>query len=369
MKTRSRVLPACKAAAAVGCLACSAAGAQTVTLYGIVDVGIEHVRNALPSGASMTRMPSLTSSVPSRWGLRGREDLGGGLQAEFVLESGFAPDVGSLGQGGRIFGRQAWVGLQGRWGQASVGRQYTMLGASLADADVFGPNIYGHASLDPYLPNARADNAVVYRARFSGVTVGAHYSLGRDAVNAGPSLSGTNCPGELASDRKACRSWSALLKYDAGTSWGAALAIDRIHGGTGAFGGLTSSSMTDTRSVASGYVTMAGAKLGAYVLHRDNDAGGATPRSNLYYIGASYPYASWTLDAAVFRHDQKHSANDADLLALRVTHHFSKRTAAYLQAARMSNDGASAKAVGVGGTAPAAGATQTGINSGLRHVF
>ena len=357
------------AAAAAACLAASGAGAQTtsVTLYGIVDIGVEHVRHASPAGGSVTRMPSLTSSVPSRWGLRGREDLGGGLQAEFVLESGFAPDAGTAGQGGRIFGRQAWVGLHGGFGQVSLGRQYTMLGASIADADVFGPGIYGHASFDSYLPNARADNAVLWRGRFGGFTVGAHNSFGRDTVNAG-SASGTNCAGERPDDSRACRGWSALLKYG-DQRFGAALAVDRIHGGEGALAGLVSPQLTDTRTVLSAHAMLLGARIVGYVLQRNNEGGGATPRTRLYHAGASVPAGPWTIDAGAFRFDQRENGNDATMLALRTTYNFSKRTAAYVQAAHMANEDRAAKAVSVGGAAPAPGVDQTGVSTGLRLTF
>jgi predicted porin len=355
--------------ALIGCAAALDASAQSVTLYGIIDVGVERLSNVGAAGHSLRRIPSLTASVPSRWGVRGRDDLGGGLNAEFVLESGFAPDTGTLGQGGRGFGRQAYVGLFGSWGQLSIGRQYTMLGTSLADADVLGPNIYGHASFDAYLPNARADNSVVYRGRFGGFSGGALYSFGRDTVNAGPGPSGSNCAGEIAGDSKACRAMSAIVKYDA-AQWGAAVAVDRINGGTGAFAGLTSSALTDTRTVVSGYAKFAGAKLGAYLLQRNNQGSAATPRSKLYFVGASYPVTPLaTVDAAVFRYDLENSDNDARMLVLRGTYHLSKRTAVYAQAGRMSNQGASAISASVGGAAPAPGQSQTGLMSGLRHVF
>src|SRR5690348_3984282 len=97
--------------------ASSASHAQSaVTLYGVIDTGVEYVTNVGPQKSSVVRMPTLTASLPSLWGLRGKEDLGGGLSAVFVLESGFAPAQGTLNQGGRLFGRQAYVGLSGRWG-------------------------------------------------------------------------------------------------------------------------------------------------------------------------------------------------------------------------------------------------------------
>lgn len=66
------------------------AAAQSVTLYGVVDTGIEYVSNVGTAKDGLVRMPNLTGTVPSRWGVRGTEDLGGGLQSLFVLESGFA---------------------------------------------------------------------------------------------------------------------------------------------------------------------------------------------------------------------------------------------------------------------------------------
>lgn len=116
--------------------------AQSVTLYGMVDVGVESVSNVAPAGGRLMRMPSNTGLFPSRFGLRGREDIGGGLSAVFTLENGFLPDTGGLSQGGRFFGRQAHVGLSGDWGAMTVGRQSTMMFWSTLDADLAGPSVY-----------------------------------------------------------------------------------------------------------------------------------------------------------------------------------------------------------------------------------
>jgi predicted porin len=353
-------------------LAAGAACAQAnVAIYGIVDSAVEHVTNVGATGGGLTRMPSLSGSVPSRLGFRGTEDLGGGLRALFTLEMGIAPDSGTLNQGGRAFGRQSFVGLAGPWGSVTLGRQYTMLFWSLLDADVLGPHLHGMGSLDSYVPNARADNSVAYRGTFSGFTLGATYSLGRDVANAGPSPSGTNCAGESATDKKACREWSALVKYDA-PAWGAALAIDELRGGTGAFAGLTSSAMKDTRVSVNGYAKLGDGKLGAGLIRRDNDASVATPRSDLWYLGASYNLSpQWGLDGELMRLKFKGSANEAKLAVLRATYNLSKRTAVYASAARIDNDGALALSVSGGqtGSNPVAGGGQTGLAVGIRHAF
>lgn len=95
----------------------SAFAQSSVTLYGIVDTGVEFVSHANPAGNYVVRMPGISGEYPSRWGIQGKEELGGGLSTIFTLESGFNLRGGDMGQGGRLFGRQAFVGLQGNWGR------------------------------------------------------------------------------------------------------------------------------------------------------------------------------------------------------------------------------------------------------------
>jgi general bacterial porin, GBP family len=79
----------------------------------------------------------------SRWGVRVSEDLGGGLKANAVLESGLSADAGALGQGGLAFGRQVFVGLsQASLGELRMGRQYI-----LSDSVMGMTNPYGNASV------------------------------------------------------------------------------------------------------------------------------------------------------------------------------------------------------------------------------
>lgn len=107
----------------MSCAFAQAANAQsTVTLYGIVDAGVLYTNNR--EGHSSWELAGGNESGP-RWGLMGSEDLGGGTKANFRLENGFNVANGALGQGGRMFGRQAWVGLSGtHWGAVTLGRQY-----------------------------------------------------------------------------------------------------------------------------------------------------------------------------------------------------------------------------------------------------
>ena len=351
---------------------CGVAQAQNVTIYGLLDQAVEHLNNVGAGHDSLTRMPGLAGSFPSRLGFRGSEDLGDGLKAVFTLEMGMGLDSGTFNQGGRAWGRQAFVGLQGNWGTLSLGRQYSMLFWSQLDADILGPNTFGSGSLDNYLPNDRVDNTIAYKGSFNGFTIGGTYSFGRDSVNAGPSPSGTNCAGENAADTSACRQWSAMLKYDAPT-WGAVAVVDEIRGGAGAFAGLTSSALKDRRSSIAGWAKFGpDFKLGAGLISRKNDGSATTPKSNLWYVGGTYNFTpAWSADAEVFKLDFKNSANQATLVALRTTYQFSKRTAVYATAGHIANDGTLALGVsnGAAGATPVAGEGQTGIAAGIRHSF
>ena len=84
------------------------------------------IADASAAGDKLFRMTSGNVSG-SRWGLRGVEDLGSGMKAVYVLESGFDLDSGVSSQGGRLFGRQAFAGIDHKWGRLTLGRQQNAL--------------------------------------------------------------------------------------------------------------------------------------------------------------------------------------------------------------------------------------------------
>lgn len=353
-------------ALAFGTIATTAVAQTSVQIYGIVDTGVAHITNADAAANAVTKLPSLTGSVPSRIGFKGTEDLGNGLQAFFVLENGFGPDTGAAGQGGRLFGRAANVGLKGAWGTLTLGRQVNMTFVAGMKADVLGPNLFSVSSIDPYIPNARSDNAIGYMGNFGGFVHGATYSFGRDAVATGGPAA-TNCAGEVPGDSKACRQYTALAGYES-KAWGINASYDRIHGNTGAAGGLASSSNTDVRTTVNGYAILGATKLGAGLMDRETNAVTGQVESILYYVGASQPIGAVTIDAQVARRDTKRSESDVTLFVARLTYALSKRTAVYTSVGRMDNDGSSAVALDVGGTA-GVGVAQNGVMVGVRHMF
>jgi len=120
------------ACAALATLA-TAAQAQNVTIYGRLDVGVRYVDKTNPDGDSLTDVAN-GGILPSIWGFRGSEDLGGGLKAVFNLEGDFDGSTGGsrdLGSISNLFGRQANVGVSAGWGTVLLGRQYSP--ALLAD--------------------------------------------------------------------------------------------------------------------------------------------------------------------------------------------------------------------------------------------
>jgi predicted porin len=345
-----------------------AAAQSNATVYGLIDGAVEHYTNADAAGNSVTRMPSLGGGMfPSRLGFRGTEDLGGGLKAVFALENGFAPDTGTIGQGGRLFGRQAFVGLAGAWGQLTLGRNYNMMTISTYDIDLFGPSQYGVGSLDSFIPNGRSDNSLAYKGTFNGLTVGATYSLGRDTSAAG-GPAGTNCAGENGADKQACREWSVLLRYDVG-AFAVVGAYDRLRGGATASGGLNTSAKDDSRFHLGALAKLGDWKLGGGAIIRNNEGNAVTPRSNLYYIGAAYRITpSITIDGQVGKLDYRDSANDTRQFMVRGVYDLSKRTAVYAAAGRIDNNGTAALTLTAGGTV-GAGLSQTGLITGIKHSF
>jgi predicted porin len=347
---------------------------SSVTLYGVIDTGIEYVTNVGPKESGSVHMPSLTASLPSLWGLRGKEDLGGGMSAVFVLESGFAPGQGSLNQGGRLFGRQSYVGLAGQWGTVTLGRQYSQIFWAAYTGDTLAPNLYAAADLDPYLTQPRVDNAITYTFTSSGLTAAATYSFGRDAVDSAPA---GGCAGQSPTDWRACKSMSAMLKYDAGR-WGAAAAFDRNYGGGGTGSALPFSSQTDTRALIDGFVKFGNATFGAGFQHRINH-GEQTPTvfdatSNYWWLGGTYlPRPDIALDAQLGRITVSSNDSGGSVIAARVMYFLSKSTSVYVTAGHVFNQRNANFSIDGGVVPPAstplAGVGQTGAMVGIRHLF
>ncbi|KOF54784.1 porin [Achromobacter sp. DMS1] len=159
----------------------------SVTLYGIIDTGLGYNKIKGISDAADGSRIGMINGVQngSRWGLRGSEDLGDGLRAVFQLESGFDSGNGKSAQGGRLFGRQATVGLASNsWGQLDFGRQTNIASKYFGSIDPFGAG-FGQANIGTAISAAntqRYDNMVMYQTpSFSGFQLGVGYSFNADS--------------------------------------------------------------------------------------------------------------------------------------------------------------------------------------------
>lgn len=163
----------------------------SVTLYGIIDTGLGYNKISGGTDAQNGSKIGMINGVQngSRWGLRGSEDLGDGLRAVFQLESGFDSGNGSSAQGGRLFGRQATVGLASdSWGQLDFGRQTNIASKYFGSIDPFGAG-FGQANIGVGLSatnTVRYDNMVLYQTpSFSGFQFGIGYSFSADDTKDG----------------------------------------------------------------------------------------------------------------------------------------------------------------------------------------
>ncbi|WP_168794952.1 porin [Paraburkholderia aromaticivorans] len=172
-------------AALTGVCATAAHAQSSVTLYGLIDAGITYTNNQ--HGHSNWQETS-GSVNGSRWGLRGSEDLGGGLKAIFTLENGFGINDGTLKQGGREFGRQAFVGLTSdQFGAVTLGRQYDSMvdyvGPLALTGTQYGGTQFAHPFDNDNLNNSfRVNNSVKYQsANYGGFKFGALYGFSNQA--------------------------------------------------------------------------------------------------------------------------------------------------------------------------------------------
>lgn len=345
-----------------------ASAQSSVMLYGVVDTGIEYANHQVDGGNSIARISS-GNTAGSRWGLRGVEDLGNGQQAVFVLESGYDTDTGKSSQGGRLFGRMAYVGMQGRWGSLLLGRQqnelFDFIGAF--DPMLLAPR-YSILNQDIAFVS-RADNTVKYTGTFGGLTASAMYSFGAESST----VNGSEVPGNA----KLGREYGFRLSYSSGPI-GIGAAYDEVNTGTT----TTNPDARTRRAVLAGtydfnpvkaFVGYRWARAYDGALLPGAIAGAGNQGSNLWWTGLIWQASpAIALSAAAYYQDFRNTGNDPWLFAGNARYAFSKRTNAYLSVGYTRNKGSANLGLssGVGGfgyTPP--GTNQLGAVVGIRHVF
>ena len=169
------------AIAVAAAMTAAAAGAANVEIYGIVDTGLGYTNKDTLAGTTETFEMINGYTAGSRVGFKGKEDLGNGYAVSFILENGFASDAGTLGQDGRMFGRESQVKFHTPYGTMSFGRAGTLMSGA-GSQEIFGtyadaiPGGWdGIFNVANYQGNAmRLDNMVTYvspTASFANDTV------------------------------------------------------------------------------------------------------------------------------------------------------------------------------------------------------
>jgi len=367
-------LVALAALAAVG----AASAQSSVTLYGVVDVNVAYNNT---NAASLTSMGS-GGLNGSRWGMRGTEDLGGGLSGIFRLESGFNTDNGTMGQGGRLFGRHATVGLQGGFGSVRLGRTLTpigVLGDESATLGSKGLDLLSVAGMRAVTTFYRTDNAITFdSANLGGLTFSAQYTLG---------LGQTTAAADQERTDRANRGYGFNVIYKGGP-FQAGLGFQNFDPvvTTSAVGvtPVTTGRGADERSLLANLGFNFGVAAVKGVFSRDDINTAEDP--TFLGLEASVPLGAFTFSAGVGRVNNYNGTDGADakLATLQGVYNLSKRTALYTFYTHVDNDGTAranfsgsrvtARTTGTGAVAstafiPSEGGRARALQVGVRHSF
>ncbi len=287
-----------------------------------------------------------------------------------MLESGFNLDTGSSAQGGRLFGRAAYVGLQSQWGQLTFGRHTTPFFEFGVNYDPMGiAGRYSVAAQDPFMGGARSDNSAKYMGTFGALSVRGLYSFNNN---------NQEVPGNFTNGRE----YSFSVSYDTGP-----FSLGAIYDQTNksAATAVPTNSLIQRAAVAGTY-SFGAAKLyaGYRYAHAFNGANlpgvpnVANTVSNLVWTGASYqitPALSLTGSAYYQNLRNSNVGNPWQFVAL-IDYTMSKRTDLYTSVSYVLNHGKSNLGVngfndqlGTSSEAVQPGANQLGAIVGVRHKF
>lgn len=374
-----------KSLLALAVLGAFATGAQaqstSVTLYGIVDGGLLHsTGNAATNG---TRF-GFTSGIEAtnRWGIRGREDLGGGLAATFGLENGFNLGNGvnngaligaALGSvNGKLFDRGATVGLTGGFGSVTLGRNWTpfVLSQVFVDSNNFS-NFGSLNSLAFQAHNAGGalakinrgftyywtDNSISYTTpNLGGFTGSLLYGM--------PGVVGNNTAGTTLSASGVYRNGPLVASIGYFDSKNNAVAVN---------GSAAPNTTSGQRAwTVGGKYNFGVATVGlTYADYRDPSTSGATEeRTKFWDLGASVPFGGSAIFYANYinSRDAVTSTRNSQLYKFAVDYNLSKTTTAYVNLGFTRNNSAASMGVMNAGYT-AAGQNQTALGVGMRKAF
>jgi predicted porin len=365
----------------------SVAHAQSsVTLYGLLDAGLTYTSNVAGNSKWAAGSGGINQSM---FGLRGSEDLGGGLKAIFTLESGFGINNGRFGNNGGMFNRQAFVGLSSaQFGTVTLGRQYDAAQdylAPLTATGSWGGTYFAHPFNNDNLNTNNGyavNNSIKYSsANYAGFTFGGTYGFSNQA-------------GAFANNREysvgAAYQWQGLhlgAAYAQKNNPGATNAAGTASNGgasDGSYLGYTGNFRQREFGVAGSYA-FGPATVGlAWTQSRsDNFTGGQRSISaNNYEVNGKYNVTpAMALGIAYTFTDGKGYGSSANggsdsvryhQIGLQADYSLSRRTDVYAQAVyqhAMGNGGVASIYSGDNSVDPSSSKNQTAATVGLRHRF
>ncbi|QKV54684.1 porin [Comamonas antarctica] len=375
-RRRNTVLLALAAAAISGAHAQGAAG-SSLQFYGLMDAGVGRFKGA-PGGVNaqdeaQSKLNSGNLST-SHWGLRGSEDLGGGLSAAFELSSFVRNDTGQLGRNDAIgapvnvaadpaFSRFAWVGLaHPAWGRVRLGNMSSLLFVNSITSNAFGDSTaLSPLNLTTFIGSPLTGgtgwaNSVTYETPvWSGVSAAAAYGFSEGQGGGNSALRLAYAQGPLA----------------------ASLALQSVKRNPLTFADGTSPNDTRAWQLAASY-DFSSVKLFAHLGGIQNRGTAAQPLDigyRLWELSAAVPlgagrllagYASRRTGDAVLAVPATAAGGNLQrkLLSLGYDHLLSKRTDAYLVLMRDQT-----RTQTLGAPAQAVEARGTSVALGIRHRF
>lgn len=329
------------AVAALATLAVSAQAQSSVTLYGNVDAGLAYSKTKI-DGAGSDSTTAVESSLltDSFFGLKGQEDLGGGLKALFKLESSINVDTGAQA-GDTFFGKNAYIGVAGDFGTVALGNQESLFKTEAAAFDAFGSS-RAFAASNLFIGNALGgswQNTVGYTSNnLNGLTISAQHSA-REG-NTGKTAATVNGGGT-----------AVAANYTAG-----ALGLSAVFGDVRSTTGTAAAEQQKAWLLGASYDFGAVKGFAQYGQNKQEAAGGADDKEKFFQIGAVVPVtAAGTVHASF---GQVKDDNDkARQFSLAYNHSLSKRTGVYAGVTYAKDE------------RPAADTKTTTIGAGLRHAF
>jgi len=345
---------------------------SSVTLYGIIDEGLTYTSNQ--NGHSAWQLQNGGGNL-SRWGLKGVEDLGGGYKAIFTLENGFDAGTGGLTNNGRLFGRQAYVGVSSPYGTVALGRQYeemsemlSPVGGGLKWATYFS----NAGDIDNAGGSVRINNAVKYTSpKVAGLTLGTLYSFGgqpgqfstNSVVSVGLSYTPANVPLYIAAAYTKIRNPYAA-------------AFDSVLPRNVIYAPYVQSAETQTMAGAGATYQLGNASLAVEYTSVRFKKGflGGDVRFDNYQANVGYNVTPFLLTGVAYTYTHgKVSATSASphygAIELYVGYFLSKRTNIYFAGEWMKAGGSATQAQITLIPAPSSGRTQTIAHIGIQHRF